>query len=188
MTLTGVCRDDEVALTMGFVNYVPSATVDPMGRALFFFQPARQDRTAYTRESMTRAVWYMIHAALVEQPEAQKHGLIFLIHPRGAQLSQFDRGLMKMMLSSIQGILPGRLSAFHICQPPAFIKIILPIAKLFMNDITKKRLRVHFGPNQEICDKLTSLGMTLESIPESLGGKAHVDTKAWIERRRAEGK
>lgn len=185
-TLSGALKDDDVALTIGFPNYLDGVS-DPVGRGILFIDPGTQDRTKYTRESMARAFWYMIHAAL-EKPEAQKHGMIFIIHPRNAKFSQFDRNLSKLILPTIQGSLPVRLSAFHICQPPSFIKIILPIAKLFMSDLTKKRLRIHFGSKDDIRAKLESHGLPKDSIPVSLGGDAKIDTKAWIGKRRAAGK
>uniref|UniRef100_A0A7S3L0N6 CRAL-TRIO domain-containing protein n=1 Tax=Amphora coffeiformis TaxID=265554 RepID=A0A7S3L0N6_9STRA len=116
LTLDGALRDDEVALKIGFVNYLAGCS-DPHGRAILYVLPGNQDKTKYTRESMGRAVWYVIHAALEEMPEAQKHGIIFMAHPAGAKLAQFDRAMMKVVLSAIQGTLPVRLSAFHICQP-----------------------------------------------------------------------
>lgn len=136
---------------------------------------------------MTRAAWYMIHAALASE-DAQKHGIIFIAHPAGAKFAQFDRGLIKQILPSIQGALPVRLSAFHICQPPSFIKIILPIAKLFMSERTKKRLCIHFGSTEYVCKKLEGFGMTKANIPKNLGGEADIDIVAWLEKKRAEGK
>ena len=108
LTLSGALKDDDVALSIGFVNYL-AGFKDPKGRGIIYIEPGMQDRTKYTRHSMTRAVWYMIHAAL-ESTEAQKHGLIFIAHPAGARLGQFDRGLVKMVLPSIQGVIPARLS------------------------------------------------------------------------------
>lgn len=107
-TLSGALKDDEAALSIGFANFLAGFT-DPLGRGIMYFEPAKQDRTKYTRESMTRAVWYMLHAAL-ESVDAQKHGVIFIAYPAGAKLSQFDRGLVKRILPSIQGVLPVRLS------------------------------------------------------------------------------
>lgn len=185
-TLEGALKGDDVALKIGFVNYVAGAT-DPEGRGVIYVNPAMQDKSKYTRDSLTRAVWYMIHAAL-ESPDAQKHGIIFIGHPKGAKLGQFDRLLVKQMLSSIQGALPTRLSAFHVCQPPPFVKIVLPIAKLFMTERTKKRLCIHFGSKESVCEKLQGYGMTKASIPQNLGGDAPLDICAWLDQRRAQGK
>ena len=180
--------DGDTALAIGFLNYV-EGPADAAGRGVLVVFPGHQDRTQYTRPAMARAAWYIIHALLDSSPTVQKHGLLFLAHPHGAKFGQFDRALMKIMLGSIQGALPVRLSAFHICQPPPFFKIILPIAKLFMTERTKKRLNVHFGSPAEICHKLTNtFGMHKECIPEALGGTLTIDMAAWVAQRRAEGK
>ena len=178
--------EDNVALEIGFVNYVPNA-VDPMGRGIVFVQPGKQDRSKYSRPSMARAAWYVFHAVL-ENVEAQKHGIIFLAHPEGAKFGQFDRGLIKIILGSIQGALPVRLSAFHICQPPPFLKIILPIVKLFMTERTKKRLNIHFGSKDDVCKKLETYGLTKDCLPQQVGGELTVDMPTWIGQRRAAGK
>lgn len=63
LTLDGVLSDDEVALGVGFVRILP-ITVDPGGRKSIMAEPGRQDLSKYTRESMVRAVWYIMHTIL----------------------------------------------------------------------------------------------------------------------------
>ena len=152
-----------------------------------YMEAGRQDKTKYSRESMVRAIWYMLHAAM-ENEETQKYGMLFVTYPGGVTMSQIDRGLIKILLPSIQGTIPIRLSAFHSCQPPTFLKLVLPFVKLFMSDRTKDRLLFHFGSTEKVCRKLMSYGLTKENIPQTLGGDIVVDTKAWIEERRAKGK
>lgn len=134
-----------------------------------------------------RAIWYMLHAAM-EKEETQKYGMIFITYPGRVTMSQIDRGLIKMLLPSIQGTIPIRLSAFHSCQPPNFLKLFLPFVKLFMSDRTKDRLLFHFGSKEKVLQKLESYGLQKEDIPTTLGGEAVINTKAWIEQRRADGK
>ena len=186
LTLSGALKDDDVALSIGFVNYFGGYS-DPIGRGIIYIEPGKQDKTKYTRESMIRAVWYMVHAAL-ESTETQKHGIIFITHPAGAKFHQFDRGLVKQVLPSLQGAIPVRLSAFHICQPPSFFKLIRPIVNLFMSDRVKKRLCIHFGSVDNVREKLEGFGMTRDNIPKKVGGDAEIDIVAWLEKRRAEGK
>ena len=187
MTLDGAVRDDTAALEIGFFNYM-AGHADSQGRGILYLEPGKQDRTKYSRESMIRAVWYHLHAAL-EQTECQKHGILFVSYPGGAKLGQFDRTLIKALLGSMQGVLPVRVSAIHICQPPAFIKIILPVVRLFMSDRVKRRLCLHFGSAATVREKLqAATGLTDADIPAALGGHAVIDSAAWIAARRAEGK
>ena len=127
-------RDDDESLVIGYANFLAGKT-DPQGRSIMYMEAGRQDKTKYSRESMVRAIWYMLHAAM-ESETTQKYGIIFMTYPGGVTMSQVDRGLIKILLPSIQGTIPIRLSAFHSCQPPTFVKLVLPFVKLFMSDRT----------------------------------------------------
>ena len=186
LTLSQALKDDDEALTIGYANLL-HGHCDPQGRSIMYMEAGRQDKTKYSRESMVRAIWYMLHAAM-ESEATQKYGILFITYPAGVTMSQVDRGLIKILLPSIQGTIPIRLSAFHSCQPPTFLKLVLPFIKLFMSDRTKDRLLFHFGSTEKVREKLESYGLTRDNIPQSLGGEVIVDTKAWIEKRRAEGK
>lgn len=186
LTLAAALRDDDAALTIGYANYM-AGHADPMGRGIMYMEAGRQDKTKYSRESMVRAIWYMLHAAM-EVEETQKYGILFITFPAGVKMSQVDRGLIKILLPSIQGTIPIRLSAFHSCQPPTFLKLVLPFVKLFMSDRTKDRLLFHFGSTEKVCEKLEGYGLTKDNIPQTLGGHVVVDTKAWIAKRREQGK
>lgn len=103
-------KDDKVALETGYSCLV--GTKDPSGRSILLVDSSRQDRSKYTRESMTRSVWYILHAVLMENTEAQRKGLVILGSPRNATYSQWDSKQTKMNLSSLQGCLPVRCK-FH---------------------------------------------------------------------------
>lgn len=136
---------------------------------------------------MARAVWYFIHASLELDENAQKYGMIFLGWLHHAKLQQFDRGMATIVFGSIQGALPTRLSAMHLCQPPSFFKLIFPIIKLFMTDRTKKRIKAHFGSTVEIAAKLESFGLSKDDIPEEIGGTIKLDVGNWLKQRQATG-
>ena len=100
LTLDQALQDDEAALNMGFMRVVPAK--DPAGRGILFADPSRQDKSLYTRESMTRAMWYVIHA-LLEDEQVQKPGIVFIAYPRNAALHQADRAQMRLNIDSIKG-------------------------------------------------------------------------------------
>jgi hypothetical protein len=186
LTLDAALSEDRVALEIGFVRLVPGVT-DPQGRAIVYVNPSVQDRTKYTRYSMCRAIWYVLHAAL-ESETAQKHGVILLGDPSGSRLSQFDRQLAKAAIPCIQGAIPLRVSAFHLCHPPTFISIILPIFKFFLSDRMKKRVQVHIGSTEIVLKNLNErYGIDESIIPEALGGTVKVDHLGWLRQRRAQG-
>jgi hypothetical protein len=182
MKLTEALKDDEVALTMGLIRLLP--TKDASGRSILFIDPSRLDKSKYSRESMARATWYVIHAAL-EKVEAQMKGIIFIVYPKDAQFGQFDRTLMKMNMESIRGCLPVRLSAFHICHPPAFFSVIWSLVSLFLRERLRKRVKVESGSNEKVMEKLAKYGLTKDRVPSELGGNIVLDHKNWLIERKA---
>jgi CRAL/TRIO domain len=168
MTTAGALKDDAVALSAGFVH---NTGVDDSGRSVILMLPAKMAACAASRESKVRAVWYVIHSVLAENETSQKKGIVFISSPRDVQLHNFDRIQMKMMMESLHGCLPVRLSAIRICRPPAFISIILPIVKLLMGPVLRERIRFHKGSPIKVMTSLESCGLSKSAIPEHLGGE-----------------
>jgi hypothetical protein len=184
LTLNAALCDDMVALKIGLLRL--TGAKDPKGRVILFIDPSRQDRTKYTRDSMVRAVWYMIHSAL-EEVSAQQYGVVFLGYPHNSKFAQFDRVLVKTIIASIQGCLPIRLAGFHLCRPPSFIAIILPIVKLFMIDRLKKRISIHGGSVENVLASLELYGIDRMRVPEDLGGGIVLKHDEWLQERKAKG-
>jgi hypothetical protein len=184
LTLSKALKDDMVAISMQF--YSLTGTKDASGRSIVYLQPSKQDKSKYTRESMCRAMWYIVHAAL-EDEMTQKRGVVNLSFPDNAKLSQLDRSLVKMNLDCIKGCLPVRQSGMHICHPPSFISLVLPLLKLFMGERMRKRIMLHSGSTEKVLKHIAPFGLPKESIPTNLGGAAVVDFAGWLEQRRAAG-
>jgi hypothetical protein len=184
LTLSQALKDDAVALSYGFISL--TGTKDASGRAIVFLEPAKQDKTKYPRESMCRALWYVAHAAL-EDEMTQRRGIVILVYPYRAKISQMDRKLIKMHVDSIKSCLPLRLSGIHLCHPPTFLLLVLPVFKLFMGKRMRNRLQVHSGSKDKVLEHIQMFGLLKESIPQELGGNAKLDYPAWLEQRRAAG-
>ena len=82
--------DEAVPFSYGLLRLIPAT--DEKGRDIVYFVESRQDKTKYTRDSMARVIWYVLHAAL-ESESAQKHGIILLRHPPNFKSSQWDGGV-----------------------------------------------------------------------------------------------
>jgi hypothetical protein len=178
LTQKKALKEDAIALEMGFIKLV--GTKDPSGRSIILLDPSCQDKSKYTRESMTRSLWYMIHATL-EDETTQKYGIIFMICPHKAKLTQVDRTQAKMNINSIQGCLPVRVSGFHICHPGIFFAIAFPIFKVFMGDRLRKRVRVHSGSEQKVLKALEKqFGLTKDVLPWDIGGNIVLDHGQWL--------
>eukprot|EP00543_Licmophora_paradoxa_P003859 CAMPEP_0202443828 /NCGR_PEP_ID=MMETSP1360-20130828/2999_1 /ASSEMBLY_ACC=CAM_ASM_000848 /TAXON_ID=515479 /ORGANISM="Licmophora paradoxa, Strain CCMP2313" /LENGTH=205 /DNA_ID=CAMNT_0049059627 /DNA_START=268 /DNA_END=885 /DNA_ORIENTATION=- len=185
LTQEGALRDDGVALRMGVAQLVVGST-DPDGRPIFFFTPGNQDKTKYTRESMARVFWYIIHASLEDYESAQQKGVIFISYAKDVKFSQFDRGLIGVIAPSINGALPIRLAAMHVCYPPSFFSVIFSVIKIFLGEKLRKRVRNQGSKN--VPAKLAEFGLTEDILPEQLSGKIKMDLEKWIEERKAAGK
>jgi hypothetical protein len=184
LTLSKALKDDNVALSTGFFSLM--GTKDASGRSIIFIDPSKQDKSKYPRESMCRAVWYICHAAL-ENEMSQKRGVINIAYPHHAKLSQIDRPLIKMNIESIKGCIPVRQSGSHICHPPSFVSLLLPILKVFMGERLRKRLQIHSGSTGKVLQHIAAYGLPKEAMPTDLGGDAVVDHLHWLELRRTSG-
>lgn len=185
LTLANIYEEeDDAGLKMGFVRLIP--VTDNTGRSIVFVDPSKQDRTKYTREMLVRSLWYVFHAAL-ENEGAQKNGIVCMAFPKNAEVSQIDRTQMKMNMESIKGLIPARLSAFHIVHPPTFFRVIFPFMKLLMGARLRKRIKVYSGLDEHIVESLEKFGIYPDSIPVDIGGKLVLDHDAWIRERRVKG-
>ncbi|GAX15356.1 hypothetical protein FisN_8Lh354 [Fistulifera solaris] len=130
-----------------------------------------------------KASWYVVHAAL-ENKNSQKYGVIVIGDPSRASFLQFDQKLSKIMLPCMQGAIPVQLSAYHVCKPPAFAALVLPILKLFMSERVKKRVAFHTGSNTDVLKSLRKYDIDKSCIPVELGGDVCIDHLSWMEKRR----
>ena len=183
MTQNGALRYDEKTLnTCAFTIF--EHMKEPLNRRVLGFFPARLiDEHKHTNEALVRCIWYTIHAAL-ENIDAQKHGIVVLMTLGPLKLSQTNHKFEKMMIESIQGILPVRLAAVHLCRPPSIIKLIWPIVRMFMTKRTRKRVLFHFGSFDSVSKSLATFGLKKELLPTEIGGEYKHDHAQWLEERR----
>lgn len=187
ITLSEALSEDEVAVGLGVMTLLHKAK-DPSGRSLLYWDPSHLDSSKYETESMVRAFWYVLHAA-TDDLEAQQHGIIVIVDPQRASLSQFDSTMGKLFMNSMSGVLPLRLSGIHICYPPYFVSMVLPIAKMFMPTRMQQRIRFHSGSSEEVVQVLgDEFGLTPDMLPIEIGGTMQVDHHGWLEERKKQGK
>lgn len=182
----GPFRDDEKALAIGLFR--PTQQKDDGGRAMVFYNPARLPLDkSYDRKSLVRVFWYILHAVL-EDEEVQKNGVVFIVCLTNFKRSQFDRHLTKLNAGSTKDILPIRVSAIHVCDPPIFFKVIFTLVKLFLGERIRKRVRVHGGSVDDIISTLsTKFGIEKAQLPSEMGGGNVLDHVKWLDERRAKG-
>mmetsp|Transcript_20944 Transcript_20944/g.45673 ORF Transcript_20944/g.45673 Transcript_20944/m.45673 type:complete len:317 (+) Transcript_20944:15-965(+) len=181
LTLDGALRDDEVALEMSLMQ--STEATDEAGRRIVLGDPSRLDKTKYTVPDMVRAFWYTMHAVL-EDEMTQKRGVILLLYPHHAHVSQFDRKLIAANAESMKGILPVRIGSFQICHPPTFFQIVFPVIKFLLGKRLRQRIKVHAGSKEHVLERLAHFGIPKESVPSDLGGDVVLDQKAWLAKRK----
>jgi hypothetical protein len=184
LKLAAALCGDSVALERGFFSI--TGTKDSSGRSIMVMDPSKHDKTMYERESMCRALWYVVHAGL-EDEMTQKRGLVILGYLQNAKFSQFDRALTKMNIESLKGCIPVRMSGLHLCHAPSFMALVLPVVKVFMGERMRKRIQLHSGSNEKVLKKVSPYGLSKEAMPTYLGGDQIVDYQSWLEQRRVAG-
>lgn len=187
LTLANALKDDKVALRTGFIKVLPIK--DKKGRAVAFVTPRNLDSTKYTRESMVRVTWYMIHSML-EDKSAQQKGVVFIIDLSGSKVKHFDIPLVNQCSESVKGILPVRVSALHFCQPPIVFDVLYDVVKLVLGERLRKRIIVHsqWWVKEEDIKMLAQYGFNKNELPSDIGGSLLLDHQSWLEEREAEGK
>lgn len=183
MTQEEAFKDDAVALGTGFWQLVPAK--DKHGRIIVWHDASQYDKMVHDRESMARSMWYAVHAAL-EDETTQKKGIVIIVYKKYAKFANFDRFLLKINCDSTFS-LPMRISAIHICHPPSFWQIVLPIYTLLLGE-TRKLFRTHKGSDEDVLEQLAKVGLPKDSLPSELGGDILLDHTTWLADRKAAGK
>jgi len=186
LTLDDGLQDDALALSMGLCQLLPPNKKDPSGRSIIFMDSSRQDHSKITVRSQARAAAYMAMAAL-EDEETQRKGLVVIFWPAKERWDQPNREFITLMGKTVKGALPIRLSGAHICQPPAFIRLVLPLVKMAMGERLRKRILFHTGSCEDVQKTLEPYGLTKDILPTELGGDVVLDQDAWLAARRQEG-
>lgn len=187
MTLDGALKDDITSLRIAYIQ--STHLKDDGGRIIMFLDPGRLPKDgSYDRLSMTRAFWYSLHSVL-EDEEVQKKGCVIIGHPKNAPHPP-DFKMMRMKIGSLQGCIPIRVGAIHICHPPVFFKVVWPVIRMIMNKVMKKRVHVHSGKDEEVMKKLKEkYAIEKHMIPTDMsGGELVLDEAKWLEERRGAGK
>jgi len=186
MILSQALDNDHESLAIGVARYVGK---HPSGRAIVLLDPSRVDGVAYDRDSLIRAIWYTFHAA-IEPTDAQKRGIIVIWRLSGFHMGLMDRKFVRKLAKCIQGAIPVRLAAIHICDPPFIFKIVMPIIKVLLIKRVRRRLKFHFGPagSEKMMGQLERYGLGKDVVPTELGGTVVLCHTEWLRKRAAEGK
>lgn len=178
-------HNDHAPLETGAMQIIYRS--DPTERNLLWFDPSKLDPTKYTRESGCRAFWYVFHCYL-EDELVQQQGMICLAFFQHFSLKHRDPTFTRMCIQSVQGCIPIRVSAFHGCHPPKYVRCILAVFLILIGDRLRKRVLVHAGSYQHVIEILeTKYNISKQCIPAVMGGENQLNIRNCIQQRKAKG-
>lgn len=200
LTLSGNCQDIYDYLATSFLTILEPTAAETSSnnnssttfssqkceRTLLFVQPHNFDPQIITCENLVvKTLWFVTHVAL-ENTETAKRGFITISHPQRTKLERMRLAckFLPAVMDSVSSALPMRLSAYHVCHPPTFFRVILPLVRLIIGERMAKRVLAHPGTSDEVLGKLLSYGFSMENIPESLGGDRPAQMLKWLEERK----
>lgn len=182
----GALRDDKYCLQCGFLHLTNQKDKFGHGIVIVSLSNIPLD-TSYDRKSMSRALWYIIHA-MVEDEEVQRKGVVVLRAMRQSQASQFDRSLVRMFLPILRKYMPMRIVGIHDLNPPPIYRLFVNVYIFFAGEGARRLIRAHVGSDEQIVETLErDFGIERSKIPEETGGNLRLDHKEWLEERRAAG-
>lgn len=179
MTLAN-CReiDEEIEFKMGLLYLLPK--LDDTGRSVVYMDPSVVEGQDYNGESIVKAAWYTLHAAL-ENETAQQKGIVFLVNLATTLPRHFDRKLTQLLANSIRGVLPVRVSVIHIFHAPYLLEVLFDVVSILLGERITKRIKIYSGEDTD--RQMEEFGVHSNALPIDLGGEVVVDQSAWLANR-----
>ena len=115
---------------------------DCHGRLLVHVFVRKMDTAAFTADETTRAVHFMVEAALRVCPSAQARGLVFLIDMTDSSELTITSCLRSMLPLVSSSSLPVRVGQIFCINPPSSFKILFSMARSMLNQKMSSRIRV----------------------------------------------
>lgn len=183
MTIMGALQDDFDALSIGHMICLPA---DSHGRLVVFVEKSRAKPSLYSRDSLLRVVFYIVHV-LNMSSDCVENGIVLLLKQSNIALSEFDRLYLKYaaQIAAPAGAAFAKIKCLLIesasnrswsipssMYGPVFFKII------------PKRWRLRANIYSSALD-LEKFGMNIKDLPKCIGGELDLlwYWESWIEHR-----
>lgn len=117
---------------------------DAEGRRVMLFQPARADFSQHSPLDIQRALVYVLDALILDE-ETQVNGFVLVedyADMTFMKMMMFDQKLIKQVMELFQDAFPARFKAYHLIHQPWFFNIVWAIAKPFMKEKMRSRVRM----------------------------------------------
>lgn len=146
---------------------------DKSGSMIALFSAGKHIPQETTHQTTLQGVVYQLDVAL-DDIQTQKSGIIFIYNMSGSKYSNFDYELSHKILNLLKGAYPARLKKVLILSAPMWFKTPFRILQFFIRD--KLRDRVHMISSTQLPSHIS-----LDLIPEELGGTYKIDHSQWLD-------
>jgi hypothetical protein len=119
-----------------------------------------------------------VHEALLEDPEVQKNGVVFLLgtprikSPWPIRTKNLTPVAPRMFVIHFQFVL--RIVAIHHYAS----------SRLLLGSFMQVQYQLHMGEEDKYLEELEEYGITPQCLPQDMGGISSFDYSEWLEQRR----
>jgi len=130
----GKKRTTKDLLDIGVIRVLPHTT--PQGQAIVFLQLRNTRPSQFYKHArqVCRAAHFRLMEAIAKFPSAQVRGMVLMVDFKGTAMENIDRKVPPKMGKLFSGILPLRMAGILICNPNILVRVVIPLAKMFMSE------------------------------------------------------
>jgi hypothetical protein len=125
----------------------PTGQRDRVGHYILVLRMARADPKRFTPDDAIRNIYAALEYLYKLHPEAQSAGVAVLVDQRGASMKNMDTAVPRVLFKALANHVPCRFGGLYAVDPPLFMRMLLPVAKLLLK--RKLRDRLHILRNVE---------------------------------------
>jgi hypothetical protein len=131
----------------------------------------------FSMEETTRAVHFMVECCLRGSATAQARGVVFIIDMKGASETAITNCLRSLLPMLTAAALPLRVGRIYLINPPAFFKLVFPLASGLINQTMRKRLT--FLRAEQLGELRRQIADV--NLPAEYGGLLQSQHETWME-------
>ena len=153
--------DDELRVLIERGVVEPTGQRDRVGHYILVLRMARADPKRFTPDDAIRNIYAALEYLYRRYPEAQSAGVAVLVDQRGASMKNMDTAVPRVLFKALANHMPCRFGGLYAVDPPLFMRMLLPVAKLLLKRKLRDRLHIlrnveelatHFEPSELLTD------------------------------------
>eukprot|EP00045_Choanoeca_perplexa_P003129 m.28776 g.28776 ORF g.28776 m.28776 type:complete len:347 (+) comp11880_c0_seq1:395-1435(+) len=130
----------QALIKLGVVE--PTGQRDVVGHYVLVLRMAKADPKRFTPDDAIRNIYAALEYLYRRYPEAQSAGVAVLVDQRGASLKNMDTAVPRILFKALANHVPCRFGGLYTVDPPLFMRMLLPVAKLLLKRKLRDRLHV----------------------------------------------